>query len=638
MPQTAPSVLAKAEATILGSDTGRDGTEHSNVLATPDEQRTLYQSSGAITPPLDPVSLAHLYEMSGALRSNIDAYAVNIDSFGHRFEPIIDLKNEEGIEQVKLAMMQEAMLGLDPHGPTGDEPDLEYTDKVISLLSKVTGYQTGDRAPDPGMVPEPSEQAVKNRVESIRREMIRERMTAERFFAFCTVDESFEKLRMKTRQGLETSGNAYWEVLRNTAGDIVQFNHVPGFSVRLMPQERRVQEVRMPTRATIITPTLEPVMKRFRKYVQVAQGAVRGHQLVWFKEFGDPRVYSHLTGHGYDDLAAMEKAEPGNDSSTKAYPATELIHFRIHNARSPYGMPRWVSEMLAVVGSRHAEEINLAYFENKSVPPLAILVSGGRLVQEDVTKLENFIKNEIRGKRNFHKIMILQAESGDNATAGLATGRCKIELKPLTDATNTDAQFMKYMERNTDMIGSVFRLPRLLRGDARDFNRATAQTSLEFTEQQVFAPLRKDFDYYMNRCIMTALGINFWRFVSKGPDFSDPTKMLEAVEAAAKAGYLTPEELRPLAGKGFGVDFPKTDADWMTRPLQMTLAGISTAQTSPDGASAPASDADPAAGADGDGEAAAEDNDLAKQARQLIALQKEFARQAIEEQLDADDE
>ncbi len=274
---------------ILGEGVGRDGTEHSNVLATPDEQKTLYQNSGAISPPLDPVSLAHLYEMSGALRSNIDAYSVNIDSFGHRFEPIIDLKNPESIEQVKLAMMQEAMLGLDPHGPTGSEPDLVDTDKVISMLDKLGG-QYGDPAPDPGMVPEPSEQAVKNRVESIRREMIRERMTVERFFAFCTVDESFEKLRMKTRQDLETGGNAYWEVLRNKAGKIVQFNHVPGFSVRLMPQEHAVQEVHMPTRATIITPTLEPVMKRFRRYVQVAQGSMRGHQLVWFKEFGDQRV------------------------------------------------------------------------------------------------------------------------------------------------------------------------------------------------------------------------------------------------------------------------------------------------------------------------------------------------------------
>lgn len=620
MPETTGTTteqLVKAE--ILGE--GRDGSEFSNVIETPEEQKALFSNAGAVMPPLDPVSLAHLLEMSGALRSNIDAYAVNIDGFGHRFEPVIDLSSDDAFEQVKLAMVQERILGVS----RGDDSDVT---KVISLLSKGVSPPR-DYVPDPGEVDEPSDAEVEERMESLRREMIRERLAAERFFAYCTVDESFEHLRMKTRQDLEATGNCYWEVLRNKGGRVVQFNYVPGFSVRLMALEREPKEVQMPTRATLITPTTEPVVKRFRKFVQVAMGGLStmsGGNLVWFKEFGDERVMSSTTGTYYDTEAAMKRKEP------KAVAATELIHFKIHNSRSPYGLPRWISEMLAVVGTRHAEEINLAYFENKSVPPMAILVSGGRLVQDDVSKLENFIKNEIRGKRNFHKIMILQAESTSAAT-GLADGRTKIEIKPLTQAQQDDAQFMQYMERNTDMIGSTFRVPRLLRGDVRDFNRATAQTALEMTEQQVFAPLRKDFDYFVNRCILPVLGVNFWRFVSKGPDFSDPTQLLEAVQKVAEAGFLTPEELRPLAGKGFGVEFPHVDADWMTRPMQMTLSGISTGQTSPSDASATSEDSvNPAA--DADTETAAEDNDLAKEARRLIELQKQFAALAAREAID----
>lgn len=580
MPETTgASTAAVAEEVVKAHfvGTGRDGTESSNVLETPDEQRALYASAGAITPPLDPVSLAHLFEMSGALRSNIDAYAINVDSFGHRFEPLIDLDADDAREKVKTAMVQERMLGLDSNGnPLEDDGDVEKL--LRTLAHKAAPYK--DRFDDPGILPEPPDAEVDARMASLRREMLRERLAVEKFFSFCTVDESFEKLRVKTRQDLEATGNAYWEVLRNRAGEIVQFNHVPGFSIRLMPVERDAQEVMIDVRATLITPGREPVHKRFRKYVQVANGAVRGQQLVWFKEFGDPRIYSHLSGVQYESVDELRRKEP------EASPATELVHFKIHNSRSVYGMPRWVSEMLAVIGSRHADEVNLAYFENKSVPPMAILVSGGRLVQEDVTRLENYVKNEIRGKRNFHKIMILQAEAAEYATPGLSTGRTKIELKPLTDAQTNDAQFLNYKERNTDAIGSVFRLPRLLRGDARDFNRATAQTSLEFTEQQVFAPLRKDFDYFINRTLLPALGINYWRFVSRGPDFSDPKMMLDAVNEAAKASYLTPEELRSLASRGFGVEFSKLNQDWVTRPVQLTLAGISTGQTAPTDASA----------------------------------------------------
>lgn len=611
MPETEPSPLVKAQ--IVGS--GRDGTEQSNILETPDEQRTLYRNAGAIEPPLDPLSLAHLFEMSGALRTNIDSYATNIDAFGYRLEPVINLDADDAREKVRLAMVQEKLV-------MGDE-----VEKALS----VQGAGPDDPNPDPGALPNVTDAEVDARIDSLRREMIREKLAAERFFSFCVQDVSFEDLRVRTRQDVEATGNAYWEVLRNGAGEIVQFEHIPGHTMRLMPRERASQEVYMDTRITPITPWREPTRKRFRKFIQVYQGAMHGSKLTWFKEFGDTRIYSSASGTQYETVELLAKEEPG------VAPATEVVHFKIHNTRSVYGMPRWVSEMLSVVGSRHADEVNLAYFENKSVPPMAILVSGGRLVQEDVSRLEDFVKNEIRGKRNFHKIMILQAESGDNGTPGFSTGKTKIELKPLTDATNSDAQFLQYKEKNTDSIGSVFRLPRLLRGDVRDFNRATAQTSLEFTEQQVFAPLRKSFDDFVNRCLMPVLGVNYWRFVSKGPDFSDPKTMLTAINDAASASYLTPEELRELAAKAFGTEFAKLDQDWTTRPVQLTLAGISTGQTAPNDASA-SKDGKPAPTA-GSEEAPPEDdeNNLEKSAVFLIKLAKQYATREYAEAVDGDD-
>lgn len=618
LPQTEnnpdPATLIKAQ--FIGS--GRDGTEVSNVITTPDDQLSMFNRAGAVLPPLDLLSLAHLFEMSGALRSNVEAYTTNIDSFGHRFTPVIDLDSSEAFERVKLAMMQERLLGLNPDGTPRDD--------VEGVLNRL------DRVDDPGELPEPSEAEVRARMASLRREMIRERLAVEKFFEFCTVDESFASLRKKTRQDLETTGNGFWEVLRNAAGEIVQFNYAPSYSVRLMPLERAPASVEMDVKATLITPSKEKMLKRFRKFVQFMPGAARMSNLTWFKEFGDPRTYSSVTGGQYESPAELARKEPG------VAPATELIHFKIHSSRSPYGLPRWISEMLAVVGSRHADEVNLSYFENKSVPPLAVLVSGGRLVRDDVSRLENYVKNEIRGKRNFHKIMILQAEPTEGAASGLSTGRTKIELKPLTDAQNGDAQFLKYRETNTDAIGSVFRLPRLLRGDARDFNRATAQASLEFAEKQVFGPLRREFDYFINRVVLPALGINFWTFESRGPDLSDPAELLNAVnEAAAKGNYLTPAELRKLAARGFGVEFEKIEEDWTTRPLSLTLGGITTGQVNPNDASRPAGTAPMTAQRDADAPQREPDEEgaaLTKEADRLVKLHKMFAARAWEQSHD----
>lgn len=556
---------------------GRDGTEESRVVETDAATRTLFTGSGVVEPPIDPATLAFLFEVSGPLRTNIDAYSTNIDAFGHDFKATLDLEEDETVDKIRQAMIQERLLGMAPEPTTVQE-------KAIAILKrnnapnlgsdgKPTGYDDVQEDDEATFV-DPSDAEVEARIAMVKREMVREKMRLERFFDFCCVDESFTALRMKTRQDVEVLGNAYWEVLRNEAGDIVQFTYIPGFTMRLMPQAKRPIPIDLKVRATAITETTETVLKRFRLYLQVVDTVTKS--TVFFKEFGDPRTVSSVTGKIYETPQELERVEKD------APAATEVIHFKVHNSRTPYGVPRWVSEMLSVLGSRHADEINLAYFENKSIPPMVITVSGGRMSADAVTKIENYIKNDVRGKKNYHKIMIIEAESG--SIAGASTGAIKIDIKPLTDAQNGDALFMKYREANVLSIGSVFRLPKLLRGDSDDQNRATAQSALEFAEQQVFKPLRNEFDFIINRKILTDFGVRFWRFESKGPDFSDPNELLTAVNEASKSGYMTPEELREIAGRGFNTTLAKIDEEWCTaRPMQLTLAALSAGRASPTG-------------------------------------------------------
>ena len=221
------------------------------------------------------------------------------------------------------------------------------------------------------------------------------------------------------------------------------------------------------------------------------------------------------------------------------------------------------------------EEVNLAYFENKSIPPLALLVSGGRLSKDSVPRIEKFIEENIKGKKNFHKILILQTEGGDAKT--------KIELHPLTSAQQTDAQFQEYDEANQDKVGGAFRLPRILRGEAKEINKATAQAALRFAEDQVFAPERDEFDYFINRKLLSDMDITFWRFRSQTPVTRDPERMTVMVEKLVRVGVLTPEEGRLLAADIFNREFQKLGDDWTKRPLTLTLAGLQTQATTLDG-------------------------------------------------------
>jgi len=208
------------------------------------------------------------------------------------------------------------------------------------------------------------------------------------------------------------------------------------------------------------------------------------------------------------------------------------------------------------------------------VPPLAILVSGGRLSAQSIPRIEDFVENHIKGKRNFHKVLILEAEPTGSGGNIEHTGRLKIELRPLTSAQHSDALFQNYDLANQDKVGQSFRLPRLLRGNMADFNRSTADAALHFAETQVFEPERSEFDFTMNRKILSDMGIRFWRFMSKSPVNRDPATMADIIRGLVNANVLTPEEARDLVGEVFNKEFKKISAPWVKQPVPLTLAGV----------------------------------------------------------------
>ena len=155
----------------------------------PDDLEARFHSAGALVPPYDPGALCQLMEHSNALRQSIDAYAVNIDGFGHRLEPAIELDAEDADARVTEALFLERSAAR----ARGELPD--------------------------GTPLEPDAEEIQNR----RRELLElarlERARLDAFFDACCPDCSFVDLRRRTRQDLETTGNAYWEVLRNFRGE-----------------------------------------------------------------------------------------------------------------------------------------------------------------------------------------------------------------------------------------------------------------------------------------------------------------------------------------------------------------------------------------------------------------------------------
>lgn len=474
---------------------------------------------GSIEPPYNPERLSEWYEDSNSLQQNVSAYAVNIDGFGYVLEAIVDFDTEAGRKAIRS--------------------DIERDGRAIT------------------------DEQLDEQIEKLKKEAEKERVELKNFLDYIAIGISFITLRKRTRIDLEVTGNAYWEVVRDNKGHIAKLAQVPSHMVRLMPLDQESIIVEEKQRVGVIDWETATIARRFRRFIQKLDNYVPA---VYFKEFGDPRIVNSRSGAAYPNLEAMQEAENATDEKIK--PATEIIHFKIHSPSTPYGVPRWVGNLPSVIGSRYMEEVNLAYFKNKGVPPLAILVAGGTMTNEAIDRIEDVLKNEIQGRANFHRPWVIEATTEDGSNVAP-----RLELKPLMSAVLSDAVFQSYDERNIDKVGSAFRVPRLLRGDVRDFNKSTSWASIRFAEEQVFGGEREEFDFIFNRTIFTDIGVKHWRFKSQGPTIRDPETIVEMLTSLAKVAALAPNEIRRVTAKALNIELPMILEEWAQRPPSFTLAG-----------------------------------------------------------------
>jgi PBSX family phage portal protein len=292
---------------------------------------------------------------------------------------------------------------------------------------------------------------------------------------------------------------------------------------------------------------------------------------VFFKEFGDPRYMSKRTGKYYEKEHELNAAVAGNTDNDG--PATEVLHYKIPALRGAYGFPRWIGNLLSVLGSRLSEEVNYFYFKNKGIPPFMIFVENGRLQSGAVDRLRDFLEQTKGDTSKFWRIAILEGESADDARKRNVQwgGNVRFKIQKLMSEQLKDALFQEYDDRNRDKVGESFRLPRLLRGDVRDFNRATSETAKALAEEQIFQPERDRFDSWINRVIGPVLNMRYWEFKSLAPVIHDPYALTEMLSALVKANVIVPAEARQIAAEIFNREFAEIDAPWAKVPLSVYL-------------------------------------------------------------------
>lgn len=402
--------------------------------------------------------------------------------------------------------------------------------------------------------------------DELKRAVMEEEVLLENYFANICIDYPFLQFRRMQRRDYDTTGNAYYEVVRNGKGQPVQFTHIPCYQMRLTPLDKNKTEftqkrlMRRVDGSVDVTDVKQE--KRFRRYVQFARlgasGVIRrtyGKPL-YFKEFGDPRPIDSATG---DPLARNQ---------IKGHKlATEVVHRALYAARTPYGIPRYIGNLITLLGDREADTVNFVTLKNNNVPSMVVAVSNGALTQPSIDRMKQYVAEQIAGP-NRSRFLILEAESPfQQESEGTAP---KIVITPLTNSQMQDQLFQALSDNNRKKVLESFRLPPIFVGRSETYNRATAESSRRLADEQIFNPERTLEDYWYNHRLFPELDIKYHRFLTLGPNVTDDEDLIKVLIAAEKTGGMTPRIARRIIEDIMGQEFTEAWKD-MDPDVPLTL-------------------------------------------------------------------
>lgn len=356
-----------------------------------------------------------------------------------------------------------------------------------------------------------------------------EKKMLEEFFDEPYPNKSMISMRRELRPDMEGTGNGYFEVIRNITGDVVLINYLASTDMRLVRYDAPVMVAKTVTRRG--KPVSLNLRVRERRYVQMVNG-----KKVFFREFGSSRELDRDTGKWADPTMKLSIAKR----------ASEILHFPVtKDAKTPYGVPRWLNQLPSILGSRKAEEFNLEFFDSGGLPPVLVVVQGGYLGDG----VKETLQSHLSGKGNKHRAAIVEAISSSGSLD--SSGSVKVAVERFGAERMQDAMFQQYDKNAEDHVRASFRLPPMFTGRSQDYNFATALTAYMTAEAQVFAPERLEFDERM-WWICKALGAKSYTFKSKPMTLSNIENQIKAIELALTQKMVEPEgavdELNGLTG------------------------------------------------------------------------------------------
>jgi capsid portal protein len=326
-------------------------------------------------------------------------------------------------------------------------------------------------------------------------------------------------------------GNGYLEITRDALGKIDGMHHLPARTMRVKADESGhiTGYVQIVGQKTQHFRQFADHDSRFGVTQQIMATDSMTKKQRKIVEKGAPLVVKGYFESEDDAAKVLMKAE----RAVAVQELTEVIHFRNYSSRRGiYGVPATAAVFEDMVAIAAMKLWNSDFFENSTIPPALIIVSGGTMSQNLMEEIQGYMEAE--GRQEYHRLAILATPDEE----------AKVDVKPLTEFAMKDSGWLDGMEKAQKNISMRYRVPFSQLTESSRRAPGQADTDAIRFREQVVRPKQRRIMGYLNGLVMADLGITDWEVKLMEGDLTEMTARAQAYERMMRRGAVSPDEGR----------------------------------------------------------------------------------------------
>lgn len=366
-------------------------------------------------------------------------------------------------------------------------------------------------------------------------------------------DYDFSEMLGDCWQDRLCTGNGYVELIRDTKGTLVKLARVPSVTMRIAQYLPGFVQQRGSNKQWFRRYGHEFKAIRLERKDQAALTTKSGQELITPQPLFLPREFvqkaeGEIVSNDFNHW--LSKAKKNGDEIFTTVP--EVMWFKITSPKdTSYGEPPILSAIESYLGGQNARLFMQSYFDNATVPRMAIFVKGDGSLNSAV--LQN-IEQWMKGQTKLDALnQTLVCEVGSDSEVQIE----RLSSEQLKD----DGGFIRYKEACSQAIRRAYRTPPSVTFDIENLNNAVSSEADRKFLEFVVRPEQRLIEARFNNLIEREFGSREWVLDLSVPDLTMMAEKRALWDMLLQRGSISVNEVRrelgmpPIAGGNIPILF-----------------------------------------------------------------------------------